>query len=134
MGSKMKRTLILILLLTVGLTVSAIAQQPGKAGPALVKAPTDATEKALPAAADQKIAQVDQKLADLQRDTQTYQLLRENLILNAALEMGLTKKDLDSMELVRVEGRWLFRKAQAPTAQPSLPAPGPSKPDPKPQL
>ncbi len=66
--------------------------------------------------------QADKQLAELQRQTQTWQLVRENLILSAAIELGLSKKDLETMEVTRdASGRWIFRKAAkpAPAVSPS---------------
>jgi len=74
--------------------------------------------RTLPEATADKIVQVDQRLAQLRQDIQTLELLRDNLVLMAAIEMSLSKKDLEGMELGKDgKGRPAFVQKPQPASK-----------------
>jgi hypothetical protein len=71
----------------------------------------------LPQAIAQQIVAADQKLTALQGQINSGLLVRENLILCAALELGLNKTKLARLELAQEpDGRLVFRVPAAKQA------------------
>lgn len=100
----------------VGLAFAGARTRP--AARAASPAPASATsERPLPEAQAQKIDAAQREIARLQ-------LVIENSVLEAALEMGLKKEDLTGQELAHdAGGRMVFRKPDKPTSGPEQPAP-----------
>lgn len=64
----------------------------------------------LPEAIAKQIAGTDRQINALQTDLQTLRLVRENQILNAALELGLNKTELGALEIaIDGSGQLVFR-------------------------
>jgi hypothetical protein len=71
----------------------------------------------LPEEIAKQIQRADAELIGLRNQFQMGQMARENLILSAALEMGLTKQRLSELELAVEDGGLVFRKPAPPPAQ-----------------
>jgi conjugal transfer/entry exclusion protein len=98
-------------------SISIVAQTPD--APKNIAAANPAT-KEVSAELDKQIADIDRQITQLERDVQIYRLLKQNLALTAALEAGLTKKDLESWELSRDEkGKLRWAPITKPTAKPT---------------
>jgi hypothetical protein len=71
----------------------------------------------LPDAIARQITQTDQQIADLQHELRVGRLVRENLVLKAALELSLDTKQLAWMELAREGDYLVFRPIKLPVEQ-----------------
>lgn len=84
------KKIVVIFAIVLACALTAFSQQPAVQGKAPIK---------IPVAQAEKIKQAEARIADRQREIETLRLLEQNALLEAALELGLTKKELEGLSL-----------------------------------
>lgn len=109
------------ILIVCALALSVLGQEKQQApnrgitGPIAVPAPNVPPSRRIPPAQAQQLKDAQGKIEQLQKEIQLQQLAAQNIVLQAALELGMTKAELaESVIAVDAEGSLIFVKRPPP--------------------